>query len=71
MLLPLVTITTFDVILTLSESTQGLVGTCVYKPHSSQACETIDRLLRDFQKVLEHMVAQPERADLGDSRLAK
>ena len=33
MLVPLVTITTFDVILMLRESTQGLVGTCVYKPH--------------------------------------
>ena len=60
MLLPLVTITTFDVILMLRESAHGLVGTCVYKPHLFGA-KTIDRLLRDFQEVLEQMVTQPER----------
>jgi hypothetical protein len=60
MLLPLVTITTFDVILMLSESTGGLVGTCVYKPHLFGA-RMIDHLLRGFRKVLEHMVTQPER----------
>jgi acyl-CoA synthetase (AMP-forming)/AMP-acid ligase II len=59
MLLPLVTITTFDVILMLRDSTQGLVGTCVYKPHLFGA-RTVDRLLRDFQQVLEHMIMQPE-----------
>jgi non-ribosomal peptide synthetase component F len=60
MLLPLVPVTTFDVMLMLRESTQGLVGTCVYKPHLFGA-KAIDRLLRDFQQVLEHMVTQPER----------
>ena len=60
MLLPLVTMTTFDVILMLRDSTEGLVGTCVYKPHLFGA-GAIDRLLRDFQQVLEHMVMQPER----------
>jgi acyl-CoA synthetase (AMP-forming)/AMP-acid ligase II len=60
MLLPLVTITTFDVILMLHESGQGLMGTCVYKPHLFSAM-TINCLLRDFQEVLEQMVAQPER----------
>jgi acyl-CoA synthetase (AMP-forming)/AMP-acid ligase II len=60
MMLPLVTITKFDFILMLRESTQGLVGTCVYKPHLFGA-RTIDRLLGDFQDVLEQMVAQPER----------
>jgi acyl-CoA synthetase (AMP-forming)/AMP-acid ligase II len=59
MLLPLVTMTTFDVILMLYESVQGLVGTCVYKPHLFRA-NTIDRLLRDFQQVIEHIVMQPE-----------
>ena len=58
--MPLVTITTFDVIVMLSESSNGLVGTCVYKPHLFGA-RMIDHLLRDFQKVLEHMVMQPER----------
>jgi len=60
MLLPLVTMTAFDVILMLREMPQGLVGTCVYKPHFSTA--TIERLLRDFQQVLEQMVMQPERS---------
>ncbi len=60
MLLPLVTITKFDVILMLRESGRGLVGCCVYKPHLFRA-SMIDRLLRDFRKVLELMLAQPER----------
>jgi acyl-CoA synthetase (AMP-forming)/AMP-acid ligase II len=60
MLVPLVTITTFDVILMLRQSPHGLAGTCVYKPHLFGA-RTIDRLLRDFQEVLERMTTQPER----------
>ena len=60
MMLPLVTMTTFDVILMLRDSTKGLVGTCVYKPHVFGA-EAVDRLLRDFQQVLEQMIVQPER----------
>jgi acyl-CoA synthetase (AMP-forming)/AMP-acid ligase II len=60
MLIPLATITTFDVILMLHESTRGLAGTCVYKPHLFDAM-TIDRLLRDFQEVLDQMVKQPDR----------
>jgi acyl-CoA synthetase (AMP-forming)/AMP-acid ligase II len=60
MILPLVTATTFDVILALCESAHGLVGCCIYKTHLLSG-KTIDRLLRDFQKVLEHMVTQPER----------
>jgi non-ribosomal peptide synthetase component E (peptide arylation enzyme) len=59
-LLPIVTITTFDVILMLHEGTRGLAGTCVYKPHLFSA-KVIDRLLQDFQEVLEQMVTQPER----------
>jgi len=58
--LSLVTITTFDVIVVLRETSDGLVGTCVYKPALFGA-RTIDRLLRDFRKVLGQMVAQPER----------
>lgn len=57
---PLVTTTTYDVILALRESAQGLVGSCIYKPHLFSA-KSIDRLLRDFRNVLESMVAQPER----------
>ncbi len=60
MLLPLMTITTFDVILMLRESTQGLVGTCVYKPELFDV-STIDRVLRDFQQVLEGLVTRPEQ----------
>jgi non-ribosomal peptide synthetase component F len=60
MALPLVTMTTFDVTLTLRDSAMGLVGTCVYKPYLFSA-EAVDRLLQDFQQVLECMVAEPER----------
>jgi len=60
MLVPLVTITSFDVILMLRESPHGLAGTCVYKPRLFQAA-TIDRLLRDFQEVLARMITQPEQ----------
>ena len=60
MLLPLVRITQFDIVLMLRESDRGLVGCCVYKPHLFRAV-MIDRLLRDFRKVLELMLAQPER----------
>jgi acyl-CoA synthetase (AMP-forming)/AMP-acid ligase II len=60
MLVPLVTITSFDVILMLREGPHGLAGTCVYKPHLFQAA-TIDRLLCDFQEVLACMTAQPEQ----------
>ena len=59
-LLPLVTITTFDVILMLHEGACGLRGTCVYKPHLFSA-RKINRLFRDFQEVLDQMVTQPER----------
>jgi hypothetical protein len=60
MLVPLVTTTTFDVILMLHESTNGLMGSCVYKPHLFDAT-TIDRLVQDFRSVLEQMVTQPQR----------
>jgi non-ribosomal peptide synthetase component F len=60
MLLPTLTMTTFDVILMLREGSPNLVGSCVYRPHLFDAA-AIDRLLRDFQQVLEQMVTQPER----------
>jgi len=60
MLMPLVTMTTFDVILMFKERNNGLVGTCVYKPHIFTAT-TIDRLLQDFEAVLERMVKEPTR----------
>jgi len=52
-------VSTFDVMLMLRESPQGLVGTCAYKPHLFGA-KTIDRMLREFQQVLKHMVVQPD-----------
>jgi non-ribosomal peptide synthetase component F len=60
MLVPLVTVTKFDIILMLREAPTGLVGTCVYKPHRFVA-RAIDRLLGEFQVVLEQMVTQPEQ----------
>jgi acyl-CoA synthetase (AMP-forming)/AMP-acid ligase II len=58
--MPLMTATTFDVILMLHESAHGLTGSCVYKPHLFGA-KAIDRLLRDFESVLEQMVTRPDR----------
>jgi hypothetical protein len=60
MLMPLVTITSYDIILMLREGPHGLTGICVYKPALFGA-RTIDSLLRDFQKVLGQMVTQPDR----------
>ena len=58
--MPLVTTTTYDVILSLRESAQGLVGSCIYKPHLF-GLKSIDRLLADFQKILKQMATEPER----------
>lgn len=60
MLMPLVTITTFDIIIMLREGSDGLMGTCAYKPHLF-AAKTIDRLLCHYRQVLELVVARPER----------
>ena len=60
MLMPLVTITTSDVILMLREGAEGVTESCVYKPHLFDV-KTIDRLLRDFRLVLEQMVTYPDR----------
>jgi non-ribosomal peptide synthetase component F len=57
--MPLVTATTFDVILMLHETAHGLIGSCVFKRHLF-GVKAIDRLLRDFRSVLEQMVTQPE-----------
>lgn len=59
MLVPLVTMTTFDVIIMLREGSNGLVGTCAYKPSLFHA-NTIDRLLFGFQEVLERMTMEPD-----------
>jgi acyl-CoA synthetase (AMP-forming)/AMP-acid ligase II/acyl carrier protein len=60
MLVPLMTLTSFDFILMLKESSRGLVGTCVYKPNFLDA-SMIDDLLRKFQEVLERMTLRPDR----------
>jgi Condensation domain len=60
-LMPLLTITPFDVILMLREYGDRLAGTCVYKPHLFTE-RTIDRLLRDFETVLRRMVTGPEQS---------
>ncbi len=69
MLLPVATVTAFDVMLMLRETSQGLVGTCVYKPRLFRG-EEIDRLLRDFRQVLEQMIKRPQRriSELSVSR---
>jgi acyl-CoA synthetase (AMP-forming)/AMP-acid ligase II len=58
--MPLVTTTTYDVILSLRETAQGLVGSCIYKPHRFDS-KWIDRLIADFQRILEQMASEPER----------
>lgn len=58
--MPLVTTTTYDVILTLREGARGLVGSCIYKPQLFNA-KLIDRLLSNFRSVLKSMVTHPER----------
>jgi acyl-CoA synthetase (AMP-forming)/AMP-acid ligase II len=58
--MPLVTTTTYDVMLSLRETAQGLVGSCIYKPHRFDP-KWIDRLLADFQRILEQMASEPER----------
>jgi acyl-CoA synthetase (AMP-forming)/AMP-acid ligase II len=58
--MPLVTTTTYDVMLVLREAAQGLVGSCIYKPHRFDS-KWIDRLLADFQRILEQMASKPER----------
>jgi non-ribosomal peptide synthetase component F len=68
MILPLVTTTTFDVILALVEASMGLAGTCIYKPDLFSV-EAIDRLLSDFERTVEQMVTEPERP-ISASRLS-
>ena len=59
--MPLVTPTTFDVILSLHEATDGrLPGSCVYKPNLFDV-SVVDGLVRDFRSVLQQMVNEPER----------
>jgi acyl-CoA synthetase (AMP-forming)/AMP-acid ligase II len=60
MLVPLVTVTSFDAIFMLKESPGGLAGTLVYKPHLFSTTAT-DQLLHDFQTVLECIISHPDQ----------
>ncbi len=57
---PLMTASNFDVSLVVRESSEGLVGSCLYKPHLF-SLKSIDRLFRDYRAVLEQMVRKPQR----------
>jgi len=77
MILPLVTTTTFDVILVFVEAGMGLAVTCIYKPDLFSV-EAIDRLLSDFDGTVEQTVTEPERpisavcvSGMGDDRARK
>jgi acyl-CoA synthetase (AMP-forming)/AMP-acid ligase II/acyl carrier protein len=60
MMLPLATISGFDVILMLHDGARGLTGTCIYRPNLCSP-RVMDRMLQDFQRVLESMVKRPAR----------
>ena len=70
MLMPLVTTTTYDIILVLREGAHGLVGSCIYKPHLFSA-KSINRLLRDFRKVAGNYGGAAGAADFDDPRLTE
>ena len=58
---PDASLTTFDLILTLRETPQGLTGTFIYKTDLFDA-ETVSRMLDNFQYVLACLSAEPDRA---------
>jgi non-ribosomal peptide synthetase component F len=66
--MPLVTTTTYDVILVLREFEDGLRGSCIYKPRLFSA-GFIDRLLGHYQKMLEQMATRPDRP-MSSGRIA-
>jgi aspartate racemase len=57
---PDLTLTTFDAILVLRESSQGLNGSLTYKTTFLDAA-TVNRMLTSFQRVLECLISQPEQ----------
>jgi amino acid adenylation domain-containing protein len=61
LLMPPVVATTFDVILLLRERPPGLTVSAIYKTDLFDP-ETIDRMLGDFQHVLERLIAQPAQS---------
>jgi len=55
------TVTAFDIVLTLWESPQGLAGSCIYKTTLFDAA-TINQMLEDYQRVLKRIIVQPEQS---------
>jgi non-ribosomal peptide synthetase component F len=55
------TVTAFDIVLTLWESPQGLAGSCIYKTTLFDAA-TINQILEDYQRVLKRIIVQPEQS---------
>jgi non-ribosomal peptide synthetase component F len=55
------TVTAFDIVLTLWESPQGLAGSCIYKTTLFDAT-IINQMLEDYQRVLKRIIVQPERS---------
>jgi non-ribosomal peptide synthetase component F len=45
----------------LWESPQGLAGSCIYKTTLFDAA-TINQMLEDYQRVLKHIIVQPEQS---------
>jgi non-ribosomal peptide synthetase component F len=60
MVLPSVSLTTFDIILVLHERPHALSGTCIYKTDLFDET-TVRRMLGDFSTVLTGLSAQPEQ----------
>jgi non-ribosomal peptide synthetase component F len=61
LLMPPVAATTFDVILLFRERPPRLTVSAIYKRDLFDP-ETIDRMLGDFQHVLERLIAQPAQS---------
>ncbi len=59
-LMPPMVATTFDVVFMVRAGSEGLTVSCIYKADLFDA-ERINRMLADFQLVLEHLVVQPEQ----------
>jgi hypothetical protein len=61
LVMPPMVATTFDIIVLLRERPPGLTVSAIYKRDLFDP-ESIDRLLSDFQHVLERLIAQPEQS---------
>jgi len=61
---PELTITTFDLILLLKEGPSGLVGFLIYKADVFDEA-IIDRILGDFHAILQRIIFELKRSDIG------